>query len=161
MRVLFQRVTSAFIETSDHESGFYRAEIGNGAVIFLGVSISDGETEADKLAKKTAYLRVFEDENGKMNLSAAKVGGEFLVIPNFTLCGDTSHGRRPAFVNAARPEYSEPLFNYFCERLAYYLAEDGGGNSNVKRGIFGADMKVMVENDGPVSIIIDEGHHQN
>ena len=92
---------------------------------------------------------MFTDENDKMNLSLSDIGGEVLVISNFTLCGDCSHGRRPSFIKAARPETAQPLYDYFCEQLL------ANGVKKVEKGIFGADMKVSLLNDGPVTLIID------
>ena len=109
----------------------------------------DTKTQAKYLADKTAALRIFSDENDKMNLSLADVGGNVLVVSNFTLCADCSHGRRPSFINAARPETAEPLYEYFCNQLLR------NGVNKAEKGVFGADMLVSIENDGPVTLIID------
>ena len=101
------------------------------------------------LANKIAGLRVFTDENDKMNLALADVEGSALVISNFTLCADCCHGRRPSFIRAARPETAEPLYDFFCEKLLK------NGVNKVERGVFGADMKVGLVNDGPVTIDIN------
>ena len=109
----------------------------------------DDEKEAEVLANKVAGLRIFTDENDKMNLALSDIGGEVLVISNFTLCADCSHGRRPSFIAAARPEKAEPLYEYFCRKLR------GNGVAKVEQGVFGADMAVSLLNDGPVTIDIN------
>ena len=118
-------------------------------LILLGIHGDDTERDAEKLAAKVSSLRIFTDENDKMNLSLADVGGGVLVISNFTLYGDCSHGRRPSFVKAARPEKAEPLYEYFCERMKHE------GVADVRKGVFGADMKVELLNDGPVTLVVD------
>lgn len=145
MKAVIQRVSSASV-TID---GSVTAEIGQGFLILLGVSVDDDETEACVLAKKISGLRVFTDENDKMNLSLADINGGVLVISNFTLCADCSHGRRPNFIAAARPEQAEPLYELFCAELRK------NGVAEVRQGVFGADMKVALINDGPVTIDID------
>ena len=139
MRAVVQRVSSASV-TVDGEQV---ASIGRGLVVLLGVSAGDGEAEADRVAAKLEALRVFEDNAGKMNLSVRDVGGELLVVSNFTVCGDTRKGNRPSFVDAARPEVAEPL----VERVRAALAAEGGR--------FGARMAVELVNDGPVTLVID------
>lgn len=145
MKAIIQRVSSASV-TID---GSVTAEIGQGFLILLGVTVGDDETEARVLAKKISGLRVFTDENDKMNLSLGDINGGVLVISNFTLCADCSHGRRPSFIAAARPEQAEPLYELFCEELLK------NGVAEVRQGVFGADMKVALVNDGPVTIDID------
>ncbi|MBQ4250601.1 MAG: D-tyrosyl-tRNA(Tyr) deacylase, partial [Ruminococcus sp.] len=120
-----------------------------GFLVLLGVAKEDDKKEAEVLSNKIAGLRVFTDENDKMNLSLDDIGGEVLVISNFTLCADCSHGRRPSFIAAARPEQAEPLYEYFCQRLR------DAGVKKVAQGIFGADMAVSLLNDGPVTIDIN------
>ena len=115
----------------------------------LGVKQGDTEKEADFLASKVANLRVFSDENDKMNLSLLDIGGEALVISNFTLYADCSHGRRPSFINAEKPDKANELYEYFCSKLKEQ------GVVSVEKGEFGADMKVSLLNDGPVTIILD------
>lgn len=145
MRAVVQRVSSACVRVDNNTTG----EIGDGFLVLLGVSHEDTEKQADILASKIAGLRVFTDENDKMNLSLQSVNGGVLVISNFTLYGDCSHGKRPSFINAARPEKAEPLYEYFCKKL------EENGVAKVEKGIFGADMKVSLLNDGPVTLILD------
>ena len=145
MKAILQRVTSASVEVEGKIVG----EIQNGFLILLGVAQGDTEKEADALAAKISTLRVFTDENDKMNLSLADINGGVLVISNFTLYADCSHGRRPSFIAAARPEVAEPLYEYFCKKLS------DNGVAVVQKGIFGADMKVSLLNDGPVTIDLD------
>lgn len=145
MKAVIQRVSSCTVTVDGKETG----HINNGFLILLGVENGDTKVQADKLCDKIAGLRVFTDENDKMNLSLSDINGEVLVVSNFTLCANCRHGRRPSFDAAARPETAEPLYEYFCERMK----ENGIGK--VERGIFGADMKVSLLNDGPVTLIID------
>ena len=145
MKAILQRVTSASVEVEGKLVG----EIQNGFLVLLGVAQGDTEKEADALAAKISTLRVFTDENDKMNLSLADINGGVLVISNFTLYADCSHGRRPSFIAAARPEVAEPLYEYFCKKLS------DNGVAVVEKGIFGADMKVSLLNDGPVTIDLD------
>ena len=145
MKAILQRVKFAKVEVDGEVVG----EIGNGFLVLLGVAREDDQREAEVLADKIAGLRVFTDENDKMNLSLAEIGGEVLVISNFTLCADCSHGRRPSFIAAARPEQAEPLYEYFSQRLR------DAGVKKVAQGIFGADMAVSLLNDGPVTIDIN------
>ncbi|WP_273841974.1 D-aminoacyl-tRNA deacylase [Rubrobacter calidifluminis] len=145
MRVVLQRVREASVSVGGEKV----AEIGRGLLLLVGVAEGDGEPQADWLAGKIAGLRIFGDEAGKMNLSVRDTGGEILAVSQFTLLTDTSRGKRPSFVRAARPEEAEPLFEYFCEKLR----EEGVGT--VKRGVFGAVMEVALVNDGPVTIVLD------
>ena len=145
MKAILQRVTSASVEVEGKITG----EIKNGFLVLLGVAQGDTGKEADALAAKISTLRVFTDENDKMNLSLADINGGVLVISNFTLYADCSHGRRPSFIAAARPEVAEPLYEYFCKKLS------DNGVAVVEKGIFGADMKVSLLNDGPVTIDLD------
>ncbi len=145
MKVILQRVSRASVTVDNAVVG----AIGRGFLVLLGVAQGDDEKEAEVLANKVAGLRVFTDDNDKMNLSLADIGGEVLVISNFTLCADCSHGRRPSFINAARPETAEPLYRFFCQRLLQ------NGVKKVEQGIFGADMQVSLINDGPVTIEIN------
>ena len=145
MKAVIQRVLSAGVDVD----GDRIAAIGPGFLLLLGVSADDDEAAADRLAKKTAELRIFEDEQGRMNRSITEVGGSVLVVSNFTLCANCSHGRRPEFLAAARPERAEPLYQQFVERLL------GFGVQEVRTGRFGADMRVSMEGDGPVTIVLD------
>lgn len=144
MRAVLQRVTKGSV-TVDNE---VIAQIGLGYVILLGIGPDDTPAIARELAEKTAYLRVFEDEAGKMNLSLLDVGGAAIVVSQFTLYADTSRGRRPSFINAAKPELAEPLVEVFTARLR----EMGVAT---QQGVFGAHMVVDIRNDGPVTILLE------
>jgi D-aminoacyl-tRNA deacylase len=145
VRIVLQRVKSASVTVG----GERISEIGAGLLLLVGVARGDGESEAGWLAEKVAGLRIFNDEEGKMNLSLKDVGGEVLAVSQFTLLADTRKGKRPSFVGAAPPEEAERLFDYFCERLR----EAGVGS--VKTGSFGAMMDVALVNDGPVTIVLE------
>lgn len=145
MICVIQRVKSANVKID----GEVRGECKQGFMILLGVVKGDTKEDADKLLKKVPFLRIFEDENGKMNLSCLDVQGEMLVISQFTLAADCSHGRRPSFINAAVPDEAIPLYEYFVSGLK------AAGIKKVDTGEFGADMKVELINDGPVTIILD------
>ena len=144
MKAILQRVSKASV-TVDSQ---LISSIGCGFLILLGVEADDNEAEAMALAKKISGLRVFTDDNDKMNLALADVNGEVLVVSNFTLCADCK-GRRPNFERAARGEQANSLYEFFCTALADL------GVRKVSKGVFGADMKVELLNDGPVTIIID------
>jgi D-tyrosyl-tRNA(Tyr) deacylase len=145
MRIVLQRVSEASVTVE----GERVSETGRGLLLLVGVARGDGKAEADWLAEKVAGLRIFNDEEGKMNLSVRDVGSEVLVISQFTLLADTRKGKRPSFIGAARPEEAEPLFAYFCERLR------AAGVGSVKTGVFGAMMDVALVNDGPVTIVLE------
>ncbi len=145
MRVILQRVTQGSV-TVDHQ---VTGSIEKGFVALVGITHTDTQAEADLLAKKTANLRVFEDADGKMNLSALDVAAGILVVSQFTLYADSRKGRRPSFSDAARPEQAAPLVEYFAAQLR---AE---GIQRVEQGVFGAMMQVAIHNDGPVTIILD------
>ncbi|MGN1468005.1 MAG: D-aminoacyl-tRNA deacylase [Ruminococcus sp.] len=145
MKVVLQRVKSAKVEVENNVTG----KIEKGFMLLLGVEENDTEKDADVLALKISGLRIFTDENDKMNLSLADVNGQVLVVSNFTLCADCSHGRRPSFIGAARPDTANPLYEYFCSKLLQ------NGVSKVEKGVFGADMLVTIENDGPVTLILN------
>ncbi|MCI6615822.1 D-aminoacyl-tRNA deacylase [Ruminococcus sp.] len=145
MKVILQRVSNARVDIENKTVG----QIDKGFLILLGVENGDEQRDADVLAAKISGLRIFTDENDKMNLSLTDVGGGVLVISNFTLCADCSHGRRPSFIAAARPETAEPLYEYFCRKMT------DNGISRVEKGVFGADMQVSLTNDGPVTIEIN------
>lgn len=145
MRIIIQRTSQAEVRIDDQVVG----QIGKGFLLLVGVTGGDTQADADYLAKKVAQMRIFEDADGKMNLSLHEVDGQILSISQFTLYADCRHGNRPSFIQAARPEVAEPLYDYFNEvlRSKYDL--------HVETGRFGADMKVDFINDGPVTIILD------
>lgn len=145
MKAVIQRVKHASV-TID---GIQVSAVNMGYLILLGVEQGDTKADADKLVKKIPVLRIFEDENEKMNLSCLDVDGEILVVSQFTLCADCSHGRRPSFTKSAPPAEAEMLYEYFVEELKK------AGVKKVETGRFGADMKVDLLNDGPVTIILD------
>ncbi len=144
MKVLIQRVISANDVVDENEV----ASIGKGFLLLVGVEKNDSNATAEYLAKKTVNLRIFEDNNNKMNLSISDIDGEILAVSQFTLAGDTSRGNRPGFETAAKPEDAKPLYEYFIECLKQY-------DINVKCGIFQADMKVELINDGPVTFMLE------
>ena len=144
MKAVVQRVKHTTLSVD----GALISEIPFGLTVFLGVKVGDSEKQAEYLAKKIANLRVFEDENGKMNLSVKDVGGEVLLVSQFTLYGDASHGNRPSFTLAERPEKAQPLYEY----AVACLREQG---VSVKTGVFGADMQILQHNDGPVTILLE------
>jgi D-aminoacyl-tRNA deacylase len=145
MRVVLQRVSKGNVTVDGQIVG----AVENGYVALVGVTHSDTKAEAELLAKKTANLRVFEDVEGKMNVSGIDVGAGILVISQFTLYADARKGRRPSFTDAARPEQAEPLVEYYAACL---LQE---GIQHVAKGVFGAMMLVEIHNEGPVTIILD------
>ena len=144
MKAVVQRVK----KTELRVGGELISEIPFGLTVFLGVTTGDTEKEAAYLAKKIANLRIFEDENGKMNLSVQDVGGEVLLVSQFTLYGDASKGNRPSFTLAARPEIAEPLYEFTVNEVGRY-------GITVKKGVFGADMQISQHNDGPVTILLE------
>ena len=144
MRAVVQRVSQASVIVDDEVVG----AIARGFLILLGIAHADGENEVTYLVRKVAGLRLFEDNEGKMNLSLADVGGAALVVSQFTLYGDVRKGRRPSFIDAARPEQAAPLYDRFCT----LLAAEGIG---VQRGVFQAHMAVQLVNDGPVTLWLD------
>lgn len=145
MKAVIQRV----IESSVSVNGEIVGSCRKGYMILVGVAKGDTEKHADLLARKTASLRVFEDENGKMNLSVLDIDGEVLAISQFTLCADCKKGNRPSFTPSEEPEKAKALYDLYCEKLQEY------GVKKVEKGIFGADMKVSLVNDGPVTICFD------
>lgn len=145
MRVVVQRVSGASVAVSGETVG----KCGRGFLILLGVARGDTEADADVLAAKLSKLRVFEDGNGKMNLSLSDIGGELLIISNFTLYADCRHGNRPDFLMAEAPAEANRLYEYFTDRMKTLSGCPTG------TGVFGADMKVSIENDGPVTLVID------
>ena len=144
MRAVIQRVTSAQVRVDGQVVG----QIGQGFLVLLGIAHGDGDEEALYPARKIVGLRVFEDNDGKMNLALGDVGGSVLAVSQFTLYGDVRKGRRPSFIDAARPEHAEPLYQRFCRMLA---AEGVA----VQQGVFQAHMEISLVNDGPVTIWMD------
>ena len=144
MRVVVQRVKQASVTINGKVNG----KIGKGFLVLLGITSSDTTTDVDYLVKKVCNLRIFNDENNRMNLSLKDVSGALLIISQFTLYGDCSNGNRPSFIEAAKPNIAIPLYEYFISECKKQI-------SVVETGIFGADMKVNLLNDGPVTIIID------
>lgn len=144
MRAILQRVSKGSVSVD----GKLVADIGLGYVVLLGVGHDDTQEKARELAEKTVYLRVFGDDEGKMNRSLLDVAGEMIVVSQFTLHADTSRGRRPSFINAAKPELAEPLVDYFIEQVR-------GFGVQVQSGIFGAHMVVDIQNDGPVTVTLE------
>ena len=144
MKAVIQRVGRTALSVD----GSLVSEIPFGLAVYLGIRVGDTAAQAEQLAKKLAALRIFEDENGKMNLSLKEVGGEILLISQFTLYGDCSHGNRPSFTLAERPERANELYEYTARILR-------GSGYTVKQGVFGADMKIEQFNDGPVTIIYE------
>ncbi len=145
MKIVIQRVKEAEVKVEGKTVG----KIGKGFLVLLGVTHEDTKQNADYLVKKLCKLRVFKDENDKMNLALKDVNGELLIVSQFTLYADCSGGNRPSFIEAAKPDKAEMLYEYFCEECAK-------NDLNVEKGIFGADMKVSLINDGPVTIIIEK-----
>ena len=145
MKLVVQRVKEASVKVNEETVG----EIGKGYMVLLGVTHNDTKETADYLVKKLCNLRVFEDENGKMNLNIKQVNGKFLIVSQFTLYGNCKDGNRPSFIEAAKPEYADELYEYFCKKCEE-------NNIEVQKGIFGAHMEVSLINDGPVTIILEK-----
>lgn len=143
MKFVIQRVTNASVKVD----GEIKGQIGKGFMVLIGVSQTDTRNEADKLIKKMLGLRIFEDENGKTNLSLNDVGGELLLISQFTLYADCRKGNRPSFINAGKPDMANELYEYIIAECRKQF--------RVETGVFGADMKVELLNDGPFTIILD------
>ena len=145
MRLVVQRVKNASVEVDKKTVG----KIDKGYLVLLGVTHTDTKEIADYLVKKLCNLRVFEDENGKMNLNIKQIDGSMLIVSQFTLYGDCTDGNRPSFTNAAKPDFANELYEYFCDKCSE-------NNIHIEKGIFGADMKVSLLNDGPVTIILEK-----
>ena len=144
MKLVIQRVSKAKVEVDNKIVG----SIGKGFLVLVGITHTDTEKEADYLANKLCKMRIFEDENGRMSLSLKDVGGELLIVSQFTLYADCAKGNRPSFIEAARPEQATPLYEYFCKKC-----EEQG--IKVEKGVFGAHMEVSLLNDGPVTIVLE------
>ena len=144
MKAVIQRVLKAELKVDNK----IISKINKGMVVFLGVGVGDSEVEVEKIGKKISKLRIFEDGNGKMNLSLKETQGEILLVSQFTLYGSCTHGNRPSFIMAERPEKANELYLKMKELLI-------NENITVQTGVFGADMKIDVLNDGPVTILID------
>lgn len=144
MKVLLQRVNHARVEAEGQRLG----EIRQGLVAFVGVGRGDGRGQADWLAQKTVHLRIFDDQDGRSNLSLMDIQGQVLVVSQFTLYADTDRGRRPSYVHAAVPELAEPLVTRYAERV-------GQHGLHVEQGRFGAEMTVLIENHGPVTVLLE------
>jgi D-tyrosyl-tRNA(Tyr) deacylase len=145
MKIVTQRVACADVKIENK----IHSQISNGLLILIGIEETDEKSDADYLIQKTAGLRIFNDQHSKMNLTVNDINGEILVVSQFTLHANTKKGNRPSFIKAAKPERAIPLYNYFLTQL------NGQLQTEVKSGVFGADMKVSLINDGPVTIIID------
>lgn len=144
MKIVIQRVSSASVDVENKTVG----AINKGFLVLFGAAEGDTKADADRLSKKVCNLRIFEDENEKINKSLNDVGGELLVISQFTLCADCSHGNRPSFFEAMAPDEASDLYDYFCEQCKQYIAK-------VEKGIFGAKMEVKLVNDGPFTIVLE------
>lgn len=145
MKLVIQRVSEAKVEVNNEVVG----KIGKGFLVLFGAGEGDTKEQAEFLAEKLCNLRVFSDENDKMNLSIKDIDGELLVVSQFTLYADCKKGNRPSFINAAAPEEANELYEYFMDKCKNLV-------KNVQKGIFGADMKVSLLNDGPVTIILEK-----
>ena len=145
MRTVIQRVQHASVAID----GAVRSEIGKGLLILVGFEDSDTDKEIVRMAKKIVNMRIFDDDKGVMNRSVLEIGGEILIVSQFTLYASTKKGNRPSYIRAAKPDIAIPLYELFCKEVEMQLGRD------VKTGVFGADMKVYLLNDGPVTIIVD------
>ncbi len=144
MKFVLQRVLKASVSVEGETVG----EINKGYLLFVGVTAEDNKEIADKMIEKVSRLRIFEDENGKTNLSIDQVNGEILVISQFTLCADCKKGNRPSFINAGGPQMAEEIYEHIISRCRELF-------KNTQKGIFGADMKVSLVNDGPFTLVLD------
>ena len=145
MRAVIQRVQFASVRVGVEVV----AEIQNGLLVLVGIEDADSIEDAEWLAKKISQLRIFDDQQGVMNLSILETGGDILVVSQFTLHASTKKGNRPSYIKASKPEFAIPMYESFCNEIGLMLGKE------VKKGIFGADMKVTLLNDGPVTIIMD------
>jgi len=145
MRIVIQRVREASVKINDEIVG----EIQQGLLVLLGIEHVDSELDADYLIQKLIHLRIFGDEEGKMNLSVSDISGDLLIVSQFTLFADTKKGNRPSFIRSAKPEQARPLYEYFLSQLKKSFS------GKIEKGVFGGDMQVELINDGPVTIIMD------
>ncbi len=145
MRLVIQRAVKADVVANGKLNG----AIGKGLLVLVGIETADNEEDVEWLAAKLVQMRIFSDDAGLMNLSVQDIGGEIMVVSQFTLHASTKKGNRPSFINAARPEQAIPLYEAFIKRVEYLLGK------RVQTGIFGADMQVSLQNDGPVTIFVD------
>ena len=145
MRVVIQRVSEASVKINDEIVG----EIQQGLLVLLGIEHVDSELDADYLIQKLIHLRIFGDDEGKMNLSVSDISGALLIVSQFTLFADTKKGNRPSFIRSARPEQAIPLYDYFLSQLKKSFS------GKIEKGVFGGNMQVELINDGPVTIIMD------
>ena len=145
MRIVIQRVREASVKINDEIVG----EIKQGLLVLLGIEHVDAELDVDYLIQKLIHLRIFGDEEGKMNLSVSNISGDLLIVSQFTLFADTKKGNRPSFIRSARPEQAIPLYDYFLSQLKKEFS------GKIENGVFGANMQVELINDGPVTIIMD------
>lgn len=150
MRVLIQRVKHASVTVE----GELISKIGTGLLVLVGICDEDSNEDIEWLTKKISNIRLFDDENGVMNKSVIEIDGELLVVSQFTLMASTKKGNRPSYIKAAKPEFSIPMYEQFCKELQESV------NKSVKTGVFGADMKVELINDGPVTIYIDSKNRE-
>lgn len=150
MRVLIQRVKRASVTIDSKTISL----IDNGLLVFVGICDEDNSEDIEWLTKKIANIRLFDDDNGVMNLSVTDIGGDILAVSQFTLMASTKKGNRPSYIKAAKPDISVPLYEEFCEEMEIAV------NKPIKRGVFGADMKVELLNDGPVTIFIDSKNRE-
>ena len=148
MRIVIQRVREASVKINGEIVG----EIQQGLLVLLGIEHVDSELDAEYLIQKLIHLRIFGDEEGKMNLSVSDISGDLLIVSQFTLFADTKKGNRPSFIRSARPEQANPLYEYFLSKLKKTFS------GKIEKGIFGGDMQVELINDGPVTIILDSKH---
>lgn len=146
MRAVIQRVDSAIIDINDNNE-VSRKEIGKGLVLFLGIYATDTDQNLKLLAERCRGVRIFPDNEGKMNLSVNDIGGEVLIVSNFTLCANTTHGKRPSFIDAARPEIAKPMYEEFIRLFS--------AHTPVKTGVFGSEMKINLINNGPITLIVE------
>lgn len=150
MRVLIQRVKEASVTVNNEIISL----INRGLLVFIGITEEDDRDDILWLTKKIANIRLFDDDNGVMNLSVMDVGGDILAVSQFTLMASTKKGNRPSYIKAAKPEISVPLYEEFCTEMELAV------NKPIQRGVFGADMKVKLLNDGPVTIFIDSKNRE-